>query len=193
MHPAAAPHQMLPARCAPAAFTLMRGGGVLWSYSRDARAYAATGQPTRRGRKPRDNASNPHDVRVQPDPAASFERPQTTAPGRSDHQITLEQGPTDAAFSNVEGWVAFADLHVSHRSIEVCMEVLRKVHDEARQRGAGVLFLGEWYCYGVGEYPVWWQARKRGAGVPFLGVWLAARYYEGEKNMLVCAMGAAPP
>lgn len=25
----------------------------------------------------------------------------------------------------------------------VCMEVLRKVHDEARQRGAGVLFLGE--------------------------------------------------
>ena len=36
----------------------------------------------------------------------------------------------------------FSDLHVSAKTLDVCLEVLREVRDAARLRGAGVLFLG---------------------------------------------------
>jgi len=39
-------------------------------------------------------------------------------------------------------WVVFSDLHVSPKTLDVCLEVLREVRDAARLRGAGVLFLG---------------------------------------------------
>jgi len=57
--------------------------------------------------------------------------------------MQLHEGPSDPVFSSVDAWVTFSDLHVSHKSLDVCMEVLRRVHEEARKRGAGVLFLGE--------------------------------------------------
>jgi len=43
---------------------------------------------------------------------------------------------------NVCKWVVFSDLHVSPKTLDVCLEVLREVRDAARLRGAGVLFLG---------------------------------------------------
>jgi len=39
-------------------------------------------------------------------------------------------------------WVVFSDLHVSPKTLDVCLEVLREVRNAARLRGAGVLFLG---------------------------------------------------
>jgi hypothetical protein len=52
-------------------------------------------------------------------------------------------GPRSEVFNQVERWVVFSDLHVSRKSLEPCLEVLHKVHQEAQDRGAGILFLGE--------------------------------------------------
>jgi hypothetical protein len=39
--------------------------------------------------------------------------------------------------------VVFSDLHVNSKTLQPCLDVLRRVHEEARSRQAGVLFLGE--------------------------------------------------
>ena len=47
-------------------------------------------------------------------------------------------------------WVVFSDLHVSRSSLDTCLRVLQAVHDEAMARGAGVIFLGDfWHEKGI--------------------------------------------
>lgn len=47
-------------------------------------------------------------------------------------------------------WVIFSDLHVKGSSIETCEEVLHKVHEEAKRRNGGVIFLGDfWHVRGA--------------------------------------------
>jgi hypothetical protein len=47
-------------------------------------------------------------------------------------------------------WVVFSDLHVSRSSLRTCLEVLDRVHKEAKKRDAGVIFLGDfWHEKGV--------------------------------------------
>lgn len=44
----------------------------------------------------------------------------------------------------------FSDLHVKSSSIEVCEEVLLRVHEEAQKRDAGIIFLGDfWHVRGA--------------------------------------------
>lgn len=46
-------------------------------------------------------------------------------------------------------WILFSDLHVAPRTLPVCMEVLRRVRDAARERRAGIAFLGDfWHLRG---------------------------------------------
>jgi DNA repair exonuclease SbcCD nuclease subunit len=46
--------------------------------------------------------------------------------------------------------VIFSDLHVKSASIEVCEEVLHRVHQEALERNAGIIFLGDfWHVRGA--------------------------------------------
>ncbi|KAJ9530146.1 hypothetical protein QJQ45_023431 [Haematococcus lacustris] len=45
-------------------------------------------------------------------------------------------------------WVVFSDLHVSVRTLPTCLQVLRRVRAEAKARGAGVLFLGDFWDEG---------------------------------------------
>ncbi len=46
-------------------------------------------------------------------------------------------------------WIVFSDLHVTPRTLPVCLEVLKRVRDEAAARSAGVLFLGDfWHLRG---------------------------------------------
>lgn len=60
--------------------------------------------------------------------------------------VDLASGPSDPSFaSDVTGWVAFADLHVSHRTLEPSLEALAAARREAEARGAGVLFLGDFW------------------------------------------------
>ena len=56
-------------------------------------------------------------------------------------------------WEDVERWIAFSDLHVSRRTIDTCIKVLRKVHEEAMDRNAGVLFLGDFW-HARGSLPV---------------------------------------
>lgn len=50
--------------------------------------------------------------------------------------------PQGKRWENVERWVMFSDLHVSVKTLNTCLDVLRKVKQEATKRKAGVLFLG---------------------------------------------------
>ena len=51
--------------------------------------------------------------------------------------------PQGKRWENVERWVMFSDLHVSVKTLKTCLDVLRKVKQEATKRKAGVLFLGK--------------------------------------------------
>eukprot|EP00898_Chlorokybus_atmophyticus_P004725 jgi/Chlat1/5253/Chrsp33S00387 len=49
----------------------------------------------------------------------------------------------------IESWVVFSDLHLSTKTQETCLAVLQHVHEVARQRNAGILFLGDfWHLRG---------------------------------------------
>lgn len=45
-------------------------------------------------------------------------------------------------WDSLDRWVMFSDLHVSTRSLDTCIEVLRQIRHEAVARNAGILFLG---------------------------------------------------
>ncbi len=51
--------------------------------------------------------------------------------------------PQSGDWASVKRWVVFSDLHVSHKTVDVACQVLRRVREEAVARDAGVLFLGK--------------------------------------------------
>jgi hypothetical protein len=54
------------------------------------------------------------------------------------------------AVSQMDKWIIFSDLHVKSTSIDTCEKVLDRVHAEALQRSAGVIFLGDfWHVRGA--------------------------------------------
>ena len=56
-------------------------------------------------------------------------------------------GPAHAA---ARRWIVFSDLHVNRKTAPVAMEVLRRVHDAALARDAGIVFLGDfWHARGA--------------------------------------------
>ncbi|GBF93021.1 hypothetical protein Rsub_05632 [Raphidocelis subcapitata] len=98
----------------------------------------------RKPRRARAGAPSPTDAAGAAGAGAAAAREPAAAAGPPP-QLPLAAGPTDPAFAGVTGWVAFSDLHVSHRTLEVSLEVLRRVASEAGARGAGVLFLGDFW------------------------------------------------
>eukprot|EP00882_Tetradesmus_deserticola_P024473 GHRQ01026747.1.p3 GENE.GHRQ01026747.1~~GHRQ01026747.1.p3 ORF type:complete len:156 (+),score=49.58 GHRQ01026747.1:132-599(+) len=56
--------------------------------------------------------------------------------------VQFGQPPDAAVFAPANGWVVFADLHMSQKTMGVALQTLQRVHKEAADRGAGVLFLG---------------------------------------------------
>lgn len=59
--------------------------------------------------------------------------PDTPLPGRV---------PEGSTWTQPKQWVVFTDLHVKAQTLSTCLEVLRRVHEEAQRRDAGILFLG---------------------------------------------------
>ena len=54
-----------------------------------------------------------------------------------------------AQHAMTDRWLVFSDLHVKAASIEICEEVLERVHEEASARKAGIIFLGDfWHVRG---------------------------------------------
>ena len=77
---------------------------------------------------------------------------QKEAPMETDPLLLLDVPPVDESmWENLPWkWVVFSDLHVSRSSLPTCLAVLRAVHAEAEQRGAGVIFLGDfWHEKGI--------------------------------------------
>ena len=50
--------------------------------------------------------------------------------------------PKGKRWETVDKWVMFSDLHVSVKTLNVCISVLRKIKKEAVARKAGIVFLG---------------------------------------------------
>ena len=61
----------------------------------------------------------------------------------SPHVGPLALGPAGKRWQGVSKWIVFTDLHVSPRTLDVCLEVLRRVKQEAKAQDAGIVFLGE--------------------------------------------------
>lgn len=61
-------------------------------------------------------------------------------------QLLENVPPADVApmFDAVHRWVVFSDLHLSLKTADTCMDVLRTVHTHAVERNAGIVFLGGW-------------------------------------------------
>lgn len=58
--------------------------------------------------------------------------------------------PTGQPWDTLDRWVMFSDLHVSTRTLNTCIDVLRKIKQEAEARQAGILFLGDfWHARGA--------------------------------------------
>ena len=63
---------------------------------------------------------------------------------------SLDCFPATAADKLPRNWVLFTDLHVQHSTLELCLEVLRRVAREASARGAGIICLGDfWHAGGT--------------------------------------------
>ena len=73
------------------------------------------------------------------DPAPSPAEDSTQGFGAED---LFHNAPPAGPWDHVKRWVVFSDLHVSTKSLRVCIQVLQRVRQEALERGAGVLFLG---------------------------------------------------
>lgn len=79
-----------------------------------------------------------------------FAPPLTPEMGAQYKGLTLKSIEPSEAHTRVEDWVIFSDLHVKSASIETCEEVLSEVHRCAVERGAGVIFLGDfWHVRGA--------------------------------------------
>lgn len=57
--------------------------------------------------------------------------------------VSTGDRPKGKRWETVDKWVMFSDLHVSVKTLEVCLSVLRKIKKEAVARKAGIVFLGE--------------------------------------------------
>ncbi|KAL3137671.1 hypothetical protein ABBQ38_004946 [Trebouxia sp. C0009 RCD-2024] len=58
--------------------------------------------------------------------------------------------PKGKRWENVDKWVMFSDLHVSVKTLGVCISVLRTIKKEAVARKAGIVFLGDfWHVRGA--------------------------------------------
>lgn len=59
--------------------------------------------------------------------------------------LVVDAGITHPMHEETRDWLVFSDLHCSIQTLPVCLEVLERVHREARARGAGVIFLGDFF------------------------------------------------
>jgi hypothetical protein len=82
---------------------------------------------------------------------SSSKRHPRRQPSPTPPPAAVEFGPQPSVpgLERARAWVVFSDLHVSQASLGTALEVLQRVHQEARQRQAGVLFLGALLHWGL--------------------------------------------
>ena len=73
---------------------------------------------------------------------------EATAAATVEFELKTIQAPV--RHQQTSKWVIFSDLHVKSTSIESCEQVLHAVHEAAVARGAGIIFLGDfWHVRGA--------------------------------------------
>lgn len=78
--------------------------------------------------------------------ADASQQPQDPAAAAPDLSVHAPVGEQWQPATLPHQWVAFSDLHVSHKTRATALAVLERVHEEAAKRGAGILFLGACVC-----------------------------------------------
>lgn len=82
----------------------------------------------------------------QPPPASAAGGAGAAAPAPADPEWDgAWADPLPAELAEPRPWVLFSDLHASHRTRDVILTVLDAVHDAAMARGAGIIFLGDFW------------------------------------------------
>lgn len=74
--------------------------------------------------------------------AGASQQPQDPAAAAPDLSVHAPVGEQWQPATLPHQWVAFSDLHVSHKTRATALAVLERVHEEAAKRDAGILFLG---------------------------------------------------
>ena len=95
----------------------------------------------------------------------------------------------------MKDWVVFSDLHVSEKSVDTCIDVLKKVHSEAVERGARIAFLGDfWERRGVLPVGALNRVLEEIKGWTCQSVWIAGNHDQvdlGGKTHGLDVIGAA--
>lgn len=109
---------------------------------------------------------------VKVDPSS---QPQQVSKGAattiSPHLGPLALVPAGKRWQGISKWIVFTDLHVSPRTLDVCLEVLRRVKQEAKAQDAGIVFLGEPVCLLGRRALAVSIARRLGVGSGFVLSW----------------------
>eukprot|EP00899_Mesostigma_viride_P011979 jgi/Mesvir1/20782/Mv07893-RA.1 len=115
----------------------------------------ASSKRTAKTRVPRKKSAVVSDL-VSVAPATLVREPPSTAAGaqgRLFSTLATNTVGTLAEWRAVKEWVVFSDLHVSRKTVDLCVDVLLRVQEEAVKRGAGVIFLGDFW-HVRGDLPV---------------------------------------
>ena len=101
--------------------------------------------PKHRCRPPAQGWSPPAASAIAAAPASQTRLPRLSSDPAvaSPEQIALAQGPVGKRWQGVSRWIVFTDLHVSPRTLDICLKVLRTVKEAAKEQDAGIAFLGE--------------------------------------------------
>jgi hypothetical protein len=127
----------------------------------------------KRGRKEETSDNTLEESRNEPDVLKKRREPKTpklseakdvTSPNKDESSAVLQQAASPSATPQFDAsslfkglpspkslwhtprlWVCFTDLHLSTKTLAICIEVLQRVHREAVVRDAGIVFLGDFW------------------------------------------------
>jgi len=131
----------------PAAFPIMiprhpGASGLVRLLTAAAKGARSASAATSNGKRARRKKAEDAEATPEPTHDASPAQPLITMQDLLD---AAPRGTKSTAFSQVDRWVVFSDLHLSAKSAPTCEQVLARVHEEALRRDAGVLFLGDFW------------------------------------------------
>jgi len=91
-------------------------------------------------------------------------------------------------------WVVFSDLHVSPKTLDVCLNVLREVRNAARLRGAGIFFLGMSLAVKHLDQELTHELTRKDAGMirpaVYVAVWHAGDFWHVKGPLAVRPLNA---
>lgn len=116
----------------------------LWQLAaRQSHVCFATAVKTVTRRRKKQTTAAPADTTANSEQISSTKQAQYTS--QDNAAIAFGEPPSDVLFDQTKQWVVFSDLHVSSKTIDTSLEVLQYVHQQAKDRKAGILFLGKHY------------------------------------------------